>query len=175
MFVVYVILTSTLGGVCYWMLSLPVDGSSKVKPSGETIYEPKISLKQVEGKTQDPEIILLSEMVGGGSPETSTEIDYEFLKPETKRETPQEKNNSITKQATESMKKCTIILTTVFIVSTFQGIWISYAYVFLKELNGPTMLIGVSMTVSPMISAFTYAFLSHILKWVGGKCPHSFS
>ena len=74
MYVTYAVLTTSLGVVCFWMLSIPVDGSSKVEPSSsddddddENLCEPEISLKKVEGKTQDPEIILVAEMTGGGT------------------------------------------------------------------------------------------------------------
>ena len=173
MYVTYAVLTTSLGVVCFWMLSIPVDGSSKVEPSSsddddddENLCEPEISLKKVEGKTQDPEIILVAEMTGGGTElpvaeslvisgdteepvnnielETLPEINDKLSKPDTGAENKTNEPTTIVDLAKKSMKKCAMLFTTVYILAIFQGIWFSYAYVFLKELNGPTMLIGIS-------------------------------
>lgn len=74
------------------------------------------------------------------------------------------------KQIVKSLKKseCVILFSTVFVNGISQGVWFSYIFLFMKEMNAPTLLLGTSTAVSGLSGALFFSVSTTLISWLGG-------
>jgi len=64
--------------------------------------------------------------------------------------------------------ECIFVFLTILVNGTFQGLWYAFLFIYLKELNGPTMLLGWSLLVTALSGTVVYVIANTIINLLSG-------